>query len=129
MSQKMFRKKATEFIIAVKLDLETAGFSYEKWGSEQTCKAGDWVVSNNGNCYTISADSFARTYREVERGRYIKITPIWAEEAKAAGKVKTNEGSTVYLAGDYIVSNNADGSDSYAISKESFLSMYEPDTD
>ena len=29
---------------AVQLDLETDGFTYRKWGAEQRCKRGDWLV-------------------------------------------------------------------------------------
>ena len=56
-------KRDTEFVLAVQLDLETAGFTYEKWGGTQTCKAGDWIVNNAGDTYTVDRDSFARTYR------------------------------------------------------------------
>ena len=43
-----------------------------------------------------------------------------------AGKVKTQEGETAYEAGDYIVFNDEDGTDAYAMSAEKFESMYEP---
>jgi hypothetical protein len=36
-------------VIAVRLDLETDGFSYRKWGDTQRCKAGDFIVSNDGD--------------------------------------------------------------------------------
>jgi hypothetical protein len=45
---------------------------------------------------------------------------VWAEVAEKAGKVKTQEGTTAYQAGDYLVSNN----DGYAMGLE-FESMYE----
>jgi hypothetical protein len=48
-------------------------------------------------------------------GTYTKSTPVWAERATAAGSVMTKEGVTHYAAGDYIVSNAADGSDAYAM--------------
>jgi acetylornithine deacetylase/succinyl-diaminopimelate desuccinylase-like protein len=35
-------------------------------------KAGDWLVDNGGDVYTVDAEVFARTYREVARGAYVK---------------------------------------------------------
>ena len=39
-----YRKKTASTVVAVQLDLETDGFTYDKWGGTQTCKQGDWVV-------------------------------------------------------------------------------------
>ena len=38
---------------------------------------------------------------------------------------KTKEGETAYQAGDYLVSNNQDGTDAYAISAEKFQALYD----
>ena len=46
--------------------------------------------------------------------------------ASAAGDVRTKEGSTHYEAGDYLVFNEPDGRDAYAVSKQAFERMYEP---
>jgi hypothetical protein len=115
-----------EFVVAVQLDLDTPGFTYEKWGSTQTCKAGDWIVNNAGDTYTVDRDTFARTYRPSGPGRYVKVTPIWAEEAVAGGEVRTKEGITHYDAGDYLVFNEPDGGDPYAVTKDEFERMYTP---
>ena len=112
-------------VVAVRLALETDGFTYQKWGGAQRCKAGDWIVSNRGDTYTVDADSFANTYREVSQGVYRKATPVWAERAGAAGRVPTKEGSTDYQAGDYLVSNGPDGQDAYAVAAAEFEAMYE----
>jgi hypothetical protein len=40
--------------------------------------------------------------------------------------VNTKEGATAYRAGDYLVSNNRDGSDGYAVSARKFEEMYTP---
>jgi len=82
------------------------------------------LVDNDGDCYTIDQQSFAETYKKLRPGHYLKTTPIWAEQAKSSGQVSTKEGKTEYQAGDYIVSNNKDGSDSYAISQSKFESSY-----
>lgn len=125
-TRRQYVKRQTEFVVAVQLDLETTGFSYQKWGDTQNCKRGDWIVNNNGDTYTVDAESFARTYRLTGPGTYVKSAPVWAEAASAAGSVRTKEGSTRYEAGDYLVSNEESGSDSYAVSKAEFERMYEP---
>ena len=121
-----YQKKADQFVIAVKLDLQTEGFTYRKWGAEQRCKSGDWLVDNNGDVYTIDSEVFDRTYRKLGPGTYVKTTPIWAERATQAGSIETKEGRSHYEAGDYLVSNNEDGTDAYCISSDKFEAMYEP---
>ena len=125
-TRRPYVKRATQFVVAVQLDLETPGFSYRKWGDTQTCKRGDWLVNNDGDVYTVDRESFARTYEPTGPGTYVKRTPVWAEVAPAAGEVRTKEGATHYEAGDYIVSNDPDGSDAYAVAKDDFERMYEP---
>ena len=107
--------------------MELDSFVYKKWGAEQSAKRDDWVVDNDGDVYTVDADSFAKTYQETGRGTYIKTTPVWAEQAEQSGSVKTKEGATHYEAGDYLVSNERDGSDAYAISAGKFELLYTPD--
>jgi hypothetical protein len=126
-NRKRYRKRKDQFVVAVQLDLDTEGFTYQKWGAEQRCKKGDWIVDNNGDIYSVDREVFEKTYRMVKPGAYVKITPIWAEVASKAGKVKTKEGESHYKKGDYIVSNNEDGTDAYYISAKKFESMYEPD--
>jgi hypothetical protein len=95
-------------------------------GSLQTCKQGDWLVTNGRDTYTVDRDSFAQTYRQSGPGTYVKVTPVWAEVATATGEVRTKEGIRHYRAGDYIVSNWRDGSDRYAVPKAEFERMYVP---
>jgi hypothetical protein len=120
-----YQKKVDQFVVAVKLDLQTEGFTYRKWGAEQKCKSGDWLVDNNGDVYTIDSEVFDRTYRNIGPGTYVKTTPIWAERATQAGSIETKEGRSHYEAGDYLVSNNEDGTDAYCISAGKFEAMYE----
>ena len=126
-NRRRYRKKADQFVVAVQLDLGTDGFIYRKWGAEQRCQQGDWVVDNNGDHYTVDGEVFARTYRKISPGIYVKTTPIWAEVAAEPGQVDTKEGVSRYQAGDYLVSNNEDGTDAYCISAAKFESMYELD--
>lgn len=89
-----------------------------------TILARDWIVDNDGDVYTVYRVSFRRTYRQVGPGVYVKKTPVWAEAAAAAGRVKTKEGSTGYRRGDYIVFNQKNGADGYAVSAKKFKRMY-----
>jgi hypothetical protein len=125
--RRRYRKKADQFVVAVQLKMETEGFVYQKWGDEQRCKPGDWLVDNQGDVYSVDHTTFDQTYEKKSRGIYVKKTAVWAEQAKEPGKVPTKEGFSHYQAGDYLVSNNEDGSDDYCISAEKFESMYEPE--
>ncbi|MEM8951604.1 MAG: hypothetical protein AAGA21_02315 [Pseudomonadota bacterium] len=122
-----YRKRVTSVITAVRLDLKTDGFAYEKWGATQRCKAGDWLVDNGGDVYTIDADVFARTYKPATTpGCYVKTTVVFARKAEKAGVIQSKEGATHYETGDYIVYNEADEKDGYAVETKRFEEMYEP---
>ncbi len=125
--RRRYRKKAASFVTAVRLDLDTDGFTYRKWGGEQRCKRGDWLVDNEGDVYTVDADVFARTYRQVSPGVYAKTTPVWAEVAPVGGAIQTKEGTSHYKAGDYLVYNEEGGTDGYCMSAEKFEAMYKVD--
>jgi hypothetical protein len=122
-----YRKKADQFVTAVQLNLDTDGFGYRKWGGDQRCKRGDWLVDNKGDTYSVDAVVFDKTYRRLSPGVYLKWTPIWAEVAAEAGSVATKEGRSHYAKGDYLVFNNEDGSDGYCMSAAKFDAMYEAD--
>jgi hypothetical protein len=124
-TRRQYVKRASQFVVAVQVALQTEGFTYEKWGSTQTCKPGDWLVNNDGDTYTIDRDTFARTYTPMGPGTYFKTTTVWAEVASEAGEVRTKEGTTHYEPGDYLVYNKPDGSDAYAVSRTVFERMYE----
>ncbi len=123
---KKYRKRAQTDVAAVQLSLDTKGFAYKKWGAVQRCKAGDWLVNNDGEVYTVDSRVFARTYREVSRGVYRKVTPVWAVVADEAGEVRTKEGVTKYQRGWYLVYNDAKGKDGWAMRPAKFRSTYVP---
>jgi hypothetical protein len=100
--RRRYRKRPGQDVVAVQLKLDTAGFAYRKWGAEQRCKPGDWLVDNDGDLYTVDAAVFARTYRPSGKGTYLKTTPVWAEVAAKDGFVETKEGRSRYAAGDYL---------------------------
>ena len=122
-----YRKRPEQAITAVKLELDTQGLHYHKWGSEQHGKPGDWLVDNQGDIYTIDAEVFRRTYRPIGPGRYVKTEPVWAQQVTSAGSIRTMEGESYYLPGDYLVYNNEDRTDGYCIAQDKFLTMYEAD--
>ena len=126
-SRQRYVRRPDRPVVAVRLALETDGLVYRKWGAEQRAKAGDWIVDNEGDVYTVDAAVFQQTYRQSGPGTFVKSTPVWAERARRAGSVSTKEGVTHYDAGDYIVSNNPDGSDEYAVPASKFESLYELD--
>jgi hypothetical protein len=123
--RRRYVKRANQAVTAVQLALDTSGFTYRKWGAEQRCKPGDWIVDNGGDVYTVDQPVFERTYRLVGDGRFVKTTPVWAEVAGTAGVVTTKEGATHYGAGDYLVFNNESGQDAYAVERAKFEAMYE----
>jgi hypothetical protein len=122
-----YRKKADQSVIAVRLDLDTDGLVYRKWGAEQRAKRGDWLVDNAGEVYTVDAKVFARTYQPTGLGTFRKVAPVWAQVATHAGSIKTKEGESHYKKGDYLVFNNKNATDGYCMSPKKFHSMYEPD--
>ena len=123
--RKLFRKRPKYYVTAVQLNLEFDGFEYHKWGGQQTCKAGDWLVNNNEDIYTIDKDYFRDFYQHVSPGVFNKVGEIWAEVATERGSVKTREGFTEYAAGDYLVFDRQEGGEGYAIRKHIFERMYE----
>ena len=121
-----FVRRPDRVIAAVRLAFDMEGFRYRKWGGEQFARPGDWVVDNDGDVYTIDAEVFSRSYRQVATGAFVKTTPVWAFRAEVAGVVQTAEGATSYERGDYLVSHHEDGSDAYAVSAEKFEALFEP---
>ena len=125
--RKRYRRKPDQAVTAVRLALDCDGLTYRKWGDTQRAMPGDWVIDNGGDVYSVAADTFARTYREVSPGRWVKSAPVWAERATHAGSVTTQEGRTHYQTGDWLVSNQEDGGDAYAMGAAKFEQLYEPD--
>ncbi len=120
-----YRRREKTTVTAVQVDLDTEGFTYQKWGGTQRCKRGDWLLNNQGDIYTVNGETFAATYRNVSPGVYEKDAPVWAKQAEAAGVIRTKEGTTDYKAGDYLVFNDPEGRDGYAMAAETFHSLYE----
>lgn len=120
-----YRRREDSLVTAVQLDLEMDGFTYRKWGDSQAARAGDWLVNNDGNVYTVDREVFERTYREKSPGVYQKTNAVWARKALEDGKIQTTSGLTVYKAGDMIVFNDEAATDGWAMSVEEFERLYE----
>jgi len=123
---KTYSRRSGSSVSAVQLDLDMDPFHYRKWGGEQTASAGDWLVNNGGDVYTVERETFESTYRMVSLGVYAKTRSVWAKVADADGAVKTKEGETHYKAGDMLVFNDPDERDGYAMTLETFERLYEP---
>ncbi|MEB3321396.1 MAG: patatin-like phospholipase family protein [Synechococcaceae cyanobacterium] len=124
--RRAYRSRPGRSVQAIRLTLATEGLRYRKWGALQTAKQGDWIVDTGSDVYTVDGETFARTYRPVGDGRYEKHSTVWAVPATADGVVPTKEGETHYRAGDYLVCNQADGGDTYAVPRAKFEQLYEP---
>jgi hypothetical protein len=122
--RRKYVKKAKQTVAAVRLDIDTKGITYRKWGGTQRAKRGDWLVDNRGDVYTVDGRVFDRTYKRVGPGIYAKTTPVWAEIATAPGSIPTKEGASHYRRGDYLVFNDRKGRDGYCVSAAKFKAMY-----
>lgn len=126
MSLRQYIKKNNKPIRAVQISLPDCTLHYEKWGGTQRAKSGDWLVTNDNNHYTVERESFRETYRHLYGDWYRKTASVWAEIAESAGVIATREGTSQYLAGDYLVYNLPDRNDAYTVAKKEFEENYSP---
>ena len=93
-------------------------------GSELSAAAGDWLVSDGAEEWTVAAEVFARSYRALPDGRYVKDADVWAVRADRAGEVSTLEGPVRNEAGDWVL-RGVDG-ELWTVTDAYFRSHYEP---
>jgi hypothetical protein len=124
--KKTYAVREGQEVTAIQLNLNLDAFTYQKWGSRQTVKRGDWLVERDGQVHTVAAETFKQTYEQVGPSTYRKCSIVWAAPAAEAGLIATQEGTTHFRQGDYIVWNDAAGNDGYAIAKEIFENLYVP---
>jgi len=131
---KPYRRRANNPVTAIPLNLianpdNQPGdplFTYHKWDDTQTAKTGDWLVKNGDEVYTVDRETFGTTYTPIDTaGQYIKLGKVWAKRATQPGTIQTKEGSTRYEAGDWLVFNDPQGQDGYAVSAARFSDLYE----
>jgi hypothetical protein len=125
MTYERYQRRPGTTVHAIQLALDTDGFDYVKWGARQHCKPGDFIVRRGNETYTVDADAFTRSYRLVRGSEYEKTGHVWAERQAQAGSVRTREGSTSFEAGDYVVFNDVERTDGYAIPGSTFEALYE----
>lgn len=77
--RRRYEKRADSYVITVRLEMDTDGFTYRKWGGIQRCKPSDWLVDNNGDIYTVDGEFFLKAYRKVGPRAYAETSPVWAE--------------------------------------------------
>ncbi len=123
--RKPYRKRRQFHVIAVQLDLQDLTLEHRKWGAIQRAKAGDWLVDNAGDVYTVDKEYFREHYQRISPGVYEKVGAVWAEVAASDGVLSTLEGSTAYKAGDYLVFDREQGGEGYAVPRLRFERMYE----
>lgn len=129
---KMYRRRDETSVTAIPLDLEAKPgavvgsqlFSYHKWDARQICKRGDWLVHSGDDVYTVDRETFERTYVQFAPGQFRKTSLVWAERAEKDGEISTKEGSTRYKAGDFLVYNQANRKDGYAVKLSTFNLLY-----
>ena len=110
----------------MRLDLDTDGFTYRKWGGTQRCKQGDWLVNNGGDIYTIDQETFSRTYRR-GRGRPVRERESGLGGASHVGGFDHDQRRIDrHEVGDFLVFNDPDGRDGYAVTAARFHELYEP---
>jgi predicted acylesterase/phospholipase RssA len=119
-----YRRREDTPVTAVRIDLDMEPFSYRKWGGVQTASPGDWLVSRDGDSYTVDGATFERSYREVGPGGFVKVTSVWARAATSDGSIATQEGETNYRTGDMLVFNDPEERDGWAMGREEFDRLY-----
>ena len=95
-------------------------------GSESnlTAQPGDWLVSDGVSSWTVAADVFAATYRELCNGRFTKTAVVTARQLPAKATIPTLEGPATAEAGDWVVCNP--GGDAWPVPLDEFERRYEP---
>lgn len=126
-SKQRYRQRPGKTVHAIQMTLGIESLTFRRWGDLQCAKDGDWLVERDGQVHTVDAEVFARTYRKVGPALYEKQSVVWAEPAQEDGWIQTQEGKTHYHAGDYIVWNNDNLTDGYAIDKDKFEALYQRD--
>lgn len=93
-------------------------------GSELSAAAGDWLVTDGAEEWTVVPDVFARSYRRLPDGRFAKDAPVAAVRLERATEVSTLEGVARAEPGDWLLSG-VDG-EVWTVTDAYFRSHYEP---
>lgn len=93
-------------------------------GDELTGVAGDWLLSDGTNQWTVADAVFRATYRRRADGRYEKHATILAVRAGAEIAIPTLEGTATAHDGDWIARNPS--GECWPITDEVFRRSYLP---
>lgn len=120
MGDRTFRRVGT--VLSYQLDTDhewtTSG------GDVLVGRAGDWLVSNDSDMWTVAADVFERTYEQLPNGRWRKTALITAVRATERTTIQTLEGPAVAEVGDWIATNPT--GESWPIKADTFARHYVP---
>lgn len=125
---KQYERRPDGLIIAIqiRLDLEAGGIAYRKWDSEQWGKRGDWLINDDGDTYTVSAENFANDYELSESGLYRNTAKVWAEEATGSGFVEIRGGTAPFVEGNMLVFSDPDRKEGQVFFYNKFNRLYRP---
>lgn len=91
-------------------------------GDELVGAAGDWLLSEGDDTWTVAADVFAATYEPVADGIYRKVALVQAAQLAEDVEVITLEGIATAGPGDWLARNP--GGDVWPIPAEVFADRY-----
>ena len=91
-------------------------------GSPMSVEPGDMIVSSGERTWSITPDSFAATYVQVEGDVYERAGEVWARPAKPGEWVATQEGEDVAGEGQWWVTD--DDGNSWFVPGDVFTANY-----
>lgn len=94
-------------------------------GSALSAAAGDWLVTDGAEEWTVAPDIFRRTYRRLADGRFVKQEPVRAARLDRSAEVPTLEGVARAEAGDWVLCG-VDG-ELWTVTDTFFRAHYEPE--
>ena len=93
-------------------------------GSPMSVEPGDMIVTSGERTWSITPDSFAATYAQVEGDVYERTGEVWARPAKPGERVATQEGEDVAGEGQWRVTD--DDGNSWFVPEDVFTANYCP---
>lgn len=111
-------------VVVVKAEQLRADRAWEtRRGGRLVGRAGDWLVSEDGDHWTVTAEVFAQTYKPTDvHGHYRKTARVRAVRMARRFLVETLEGPVPGEANDWLVQNP--GGDAWPIDAKTFERRY-----
>lgn len=92
-------------------------------GSNLTAQPGDWLLCDGNDNWTVAADVFRATYRNLGGDQYAKFTIVRARQLSSRTTINTLEGPSLAEPGDWLVGNP--GGDAWPVPRADFGRRYE----